>query len=66
MPTEIGFSKNPLATLTGQPKELGKLITKHEEVFGVDVKYFENIVTFVQVVELKSAVTRKLGIPTSG
>ena len=37
-------------------KENGKLQNKHEEVFDVDVKYFDNTVTFTQTVNLKSAV----------
>ena len=51
--TTISFSKNPLATLDGAAKEIGKLEQKHEELFGVDVKQFSNRVDFVQTVKLK-------------
>ncbi len=54
VPTKFVFSKNPLYTLNGKVKENGKLIKKHEAVFGVDVDYFADKVDFVQVVKLKS------------
>ena len=47
IPTKFTFSKNPLYSLDGNVKENGKLLVKHEEVFGVDVKYFEGKVNFV-------------------
>ncbi len=53
VPTKFEFSKNPLYTLAGPVKELGKLQTRHEEVFAVDVKYFDGKVDFVQRVKLK-------------
>ncbi len=56
VPTKIVYKTNPLATITGTPKENGTLKTKHEEVFGVDVKYFDNKVSFVQNINLKSPV----------
>lgn len=54
LPTKIAFSKNPLIDIEGDAKENGKLIQKHEEVFGIDVKYFEGEVAFVQTVKLKA------------
>jgi hypothetical protein len=54
LPTKFTFSKNPLFVISGQPIELGKLLQKHEEAFGVDVKYFDGDVDFVQLVKLKS------------
>ena len=53
VPTAISFAKNPLVSLVGQPKEVGKLEQRHEELFGVDVKQFSGKVVFVQVVKLK-------------
>ena len=52
--TAISFTKNPLVTLDGEVKEVGKLEQKHEELFGVDVKQFSNKVIFVQSVKLKA------------
>lgn len=56
LPTSITFAKNPLLTLQGHPKEIGKLISKYEEAFGATVKYFENEVSFVQTVKVKGKV----------
>jgi len=55
IPTKFTFSKNPLYSLDGLVKENGRLVVKHEEVFGVDVKYFEGKVDFVQRVKLKGS-----------
>ncbi len=54
--TKIKFSSNPLITIDGSAKEVGKLEQKHEAIFGVDVKQFSNKVDFVQVVKLKGKV----------
>lgn len=51
--TQISFTKNPLLVINGQPEEMGSLIQKHEEVFGIDVKYFNGSVDFVQPVLLR-------------
>jgi hypothetical protein len=56
VPTTISFSKNPLLTITGTPKEVGKLEKRHEPLFGVDVKQFSNTVNFVQTIKVKAAV----------
>lgn len=56
VPTTIEFTKNPLVSLMGNVKEVGALHKKHEEVFGVDVKYFDDGVDFVQVVKLKNNI----------
>ncbi len=56
VPTSISFKKNPLVTLDGTVKENGKLKSEHDEIFGVDVKYYADKVEFVQNVKLKSAV----------
>jgi len=56
IPTSISFSKNPLVTLSGKPKEIGKMVEKYEDVFEMKVKYYSNKVDFVQVVKLKSNV----------
>ena len=56
IPTEISFTKNPLVTLKGEAKEMGKMEKKFEPLFGVDVMQFSNKVNFVQVVNLKANV----------
>lgn len=54
--TSFVFSKNPIVALVDSPKEEGKLIQKHEDVFDIDVKYYENKVAFVQKIQLKTKV----------
>lgn len=49
----IIFQKNPVATFSGPVKEEGTLIKKREEVFDIDVMYYNNEVDFVQIVKLK-------------
>ena len=56
VPTKFVFAKNPLYSLEGDVMEKGRMITKHETVFGVDVKYFDGSVDFVQKVKLKNTV----------
>ena len=56
VPTKIIFNKNPLVVPEGSTREEGKLVQKHEEVFDVNVKYFNGRVDFVQTVKLKSNV----------
>ena len=60
LPTQISFVKNPLVEIVGKPEEKGKLITKHEEVLDVNLKYFANRVEFVQKVKLKASVKTNL------
>jgi len=55
-PTKIIFTKNPLIKILGSIKENGNMQKKFEDVFNVDVKYFEGSVTFVQVIKVKANV----------
>ena len=56
LPTAITFNKNPLVTIAGTPKEIGKMVMYYDKNFKVNVKYFESKVDFVQVVTLKGKV----------
>ena len=60
IPTTIVYTKNPLLTIQGVTKEVGKLEQKHEPLFGVDVKQFSDKVVFVQVIKLKGKVKTTL------
>ena len=55
VPTSFTFTKNPLLSLDGKVKEVGKVIKKNEEVWGGVVNYYEKNVEFVQVVKVKEA-----------
>jgi Disulphide bond corrector protein DsbC len=56
LPTVFTFNKNPLVTLTGTPKEAGKIVNYYDKNFKVNVKYFESKAEFVQVVTVKGKV----------
>ena len=51
--TSIAFVRNPLITLEGPAKEVGKLEQHFEPLFGVEVKQFSGKVDFVQLVKVK-------------
>jgi thiol:disulfide interchange protein DsbD len=54
VPTKITFKTNPLIMVKGVAKEDGDLKKVHDQYFGVDVKYFNDKVDFVQTVLLKA------------
>lgn len=58
--TTFNFKRNPLVSIDGRTTENGTLNTMHDEIFGVDVKYFSQTVTFAQSVKLKSPVKTNL------
>jgi len=60
IPTSFTFTKNPLLVFDGTVKESGKLIKKSEEVWGGEVRYYENKVEFIQTVKVKGAVKTKV------
>jgi thiol:disulfide interchange protein DsbD len=58
--TSFSFNKNPLLTPTGKVKEVGKMVTKYEEAFKSNVRYYENTVDFVQTVQVKGKAKTSL------
>ncbi len=62
IPTAITFTKNPLVTSNGIPKETGKLEKRFEPLFGVDVKQYSDKVDFVQIVKLKANVKTNVAL----
>lgn len=52
--TEFTFNKSPLFSLDGKVKEDGKLVSKYEDAWKHNVRYYERTVDFVQVVRLRS------------
>jgi Disulphide bond corrector protein DsbC len=61
IPTSIKFTTNPLITITGKAREVGKPVKKYETAWKGNVRYFENTVEFIQVVKLKANVKTTLG-----
>lgn len=60
VPTQFTFTKNPLLSLSGPVKEVGKMETHFEKLFDVNVKQFSDKVDFVQVVTVKGTVKTNL------
>lgn len=60
VPTTFSFKKNPLVTIEGKTTETGKAKTIHDDIFGIDVKYYGETVSFAQVIKLKSPVKTNL------
>lgn len=58
--TTFNFKRNPLITISGKTIETGNPKTIHDDIFGVDVKYYAETVTFVQPIKLKSTVKTNL------
>jgi len=55
-PTTITFSPNPLLTLEGKVKEVGKMEKSYDKNFKSVLKFYGKKVDFVQKIKVKSAV----------
>ncbi len=68
IPTSFTFNKNPLVSLEGRVKEIGKLEKFKDNNLGVSANQYSNKVVFVQKVKLrgkaKTNVTGKLEFQT--
>lgn len=60
VPTAFSFTPNPLVTLNGKVKEVGKLVKKYESAWEGNVNYYEKKVEFVQQVKLKGKAKTNL------
>jgi thiol:disulfide interchange protein DsbD len=60
VPTTVQFAPNPLVTMNGKLKEVGKMIKKYESAWEGNVNYYEQKVEFVQQVKLKGKVKTNL------
>ena len=55
VPTTFAFTANPLITLDGKVKEVGKMEKVFDKNFNATLKYYGNKVDFVQKVKVKVA-----------
>ena len=51
--TSFNFVKSPLVVFDGKVKESGKLVVKYDPTFQHDLKYYEKMVDFVQIIKIK-------------
>lgn len=56
IPTGFTINNNPLLSLDGKIKEIGKLERFHDNTLDVSANQYSNSVDFVQVIKLKAAV----------
>src|SRR5437867_8557727 len=56
IPTGISFSPNPLISIVGKPKEVGKLIKFKDPKLGISANQYSDAVSFVQRIKLKTSV----------
>lgn len=56
IPTKIKFDNNPLITLEGRTEESGQIVTKYEELFELNLRYFDGNAEFVQLIKLRPKV----------
>ena len=52
-PTAFNFTKNPLLSLDGNVKEVGKMKKVYEDAFKSEVRFCEKSVNFIQVVKVR-------------
>ena len=62
IPTKLSFKTNPLITVTGKAKEIGKLEKTYDKNFKTDVLFFSDKVQFVQVVKVKGGAKTNVGV----
>jgi thiol:disulfide interchange protein DsbD len=55
-PTSFSFLKNPLLTLNGKVKEIGRLEKQFDPNFNSELKFYSHKVDFVQTIKLRTAV----------
>jgi hypothetical protein len=60
VPTTVRFNRNPVLTLVGETKEVGKMEQHLEPLFGVEVKQFSDKVAWVQLVQVKGTLKTAL------
>lgn len=52
IPTSFQFEENASATVVGKVNEKGKAIKKYDDVFGMDLTWFEDSIDFVQTLKI--------------
>ncbi|HVZ56809.1 MAG TPA: protein-disulfide reductase DsbD domain-containing protein [Chitinophagaceae bacterium] len=60
IPTGISLNKNPLLTVEGKIREMGKLEKFHDAKLGISANQYSGKVDFVQVVKMKAQAKTNL------
>ena len=56
IPTKITFNKNPLVTLVGVTKEIGKVEQVYDELFKTTVRFIGETATYTQTIKVRGGV----------
>ncbi len=56
VPTKINFKKNPLITVVGATKEVGKVKQVYDELFKTNVRYIGETATYTQTIKVRAGV----------
>ena len=56
IPTKITFNKNPLVTIVGVTKEIGKVKQVYDDLFKTTVRYIGETATYTQTLKVRGGV----------
>jgi thiol:disulfide interchange protein DsbD len=60
IPTGISFNSNPLITVVGKTKEIGKLEKFKDKKLGISANQYSESVEFVQTIKLKANINTNI------
>ncbi|MEY3737798.1 MAG: hypothetical protein RL544_576 [Bacteroidota bacterium] len=56
IPTKITFNKNPLVTIVGPTKEIGKVQQVYDELFKTNVRFIGETATYTQTIKVRGGI----------
>lgn len=56
VPTKINFNKNPLVTIVGATKEIGKVQQVYDELFKTNVRFIGETATYTQTIKVPGGI----------
>lgn len=56
VPTKINFNKNPLVTIVGVTKEIGKVKQVYDDLFKTTVRFIGETATYTQTIKVRGGV----------
>ena len=56
IPTKITFNKNPLITIVGETKEIGKVKQVYDDLFKTTVRYIGETATYTQTLKVRGGL----------
>jgi thiol:disulfide interchange protein DsbD len=56
IPTKITFNKNPLVTIVGATKEIGKVQQVYDDLFKTTVRFIGETATYTQTIKVRGGI----------